>query len=51
MRWHGHVGCKGDIDWAKSVEEWNVTVGRMKRTWQNTVFADMRLLGVDPLDV
>ena len=31
--------------------EWTAPVGRPRKTWQNTVCADMRLLKVDPRDM
>ena len=39
LRWHEHVERKDDEDYVKAC-----TVGRPRKTWQNILFADMRLL-------
>ena len=53
-RSHGHVERKNDADYVRActrlVVEWKAPVGRPRKTWQNTVSADMRLLKVDPQD-
>ena len=43
---------KGDDDWVKAYSKLVMegTVGTPKKTWQNTISADMRLLGVDSRD-
>ena len=55
LRWHGHVGRKGDACCVKAcvrlVLETTIPIGRPKKTWQNSLSADMRLLKVDPWDV
>ena len=46
---------KDDADYAKAcvrlVVEWTASVNQPKKTWQNALSADMRLLKVDPWDV
>ena len=53
LRWHGHVERKDDVDYVKAytrlVVEGKAPVGRLRKTRQNTLSADMRLLKVDPL--
>ena len=52
LRWYGHVARKKENDWVKKVMSLNLEgtrpSGRPKKTWQATVSADMRTLGVDP---
>ena len=52
---HGHVQCKGDDDWfeprTKLLDDGIASVSMLRNTWQNTVSADMCLLGIDPRDV
>ena len=53
LRWHGHVDRKDDGDYVKSftrlVLEREVPIGRRRKTWQNTVSAD--ILKIDSRDV
>ena len=48
LEWHGHIERKGDADYVKActrlVVEGKAPVGRPKKTCQNTLSADMRLL-------
>ena len=50
LRWFGHVVRKEENDWVKKVMSLNVEgtrpSGRPKKTWQTTVLADMKALGV-----
>ena len=50
LRWHGHVERKDDADYVKActrlVVEGKAPVGRPRKTWQNTLSADMHLLKV-----
>ena len=52
LRWFGHIERKSDEDWVKRVTnlevEGNRPAGRPKKTWQDTVRADIRLLKLDP---
>ena len=45
LRWYGHVMRKSDEDWMKKCMEYKVEgrrlVGRPRRTWLNSVEADM----------
>ena len=45
LRWHGHVKGKADVDYVNAytrlVVEGKMSVGRMRKTWQNTLSADM----------
>ena len=44
-RCHGHVEGKADVDYVNAytrlVVEGKASVGRMRKTWQNTLSADM----------
>ena len=55
LGWHGHVKRKDDADYVmtctRMVVEGKASVGRPRKTWQNTLSADMSLLKVDPRDV
>ena len=50
-----NVECNGNVDWVKTsvklVAERTAPVFRSKKTWLNTVSADMRLQKDDPRDV
>ena len=53
LRWHGHVERKDDADcveviYTRSVVEGKAPVGRPRKTWQNNLSANLRLLKVDP---
>ena len=51
LRWYGHVQWEGDADWVKGctvmVVERAVPIGGPKKTWQNCVSEDLRLLGLN----
>ena len=51
LRWFGHVERKSDEDWVKRVThlevEGNRPAGRPKKTWQDTVRADLKQLKLD----
>ena len=51
LRWYGHVMRKGDKDWVKKCMEFGVEgrrpVGRPRRTWLESVEADMAELEID----
>ena len=51
LRWYGHVVRKEENDWVKKVTSFNLEgtrpSGRPKKTWQTTVLADMKSLGID----
>ena len=51
LRWYGHVMRKEENDWVKKVMSFNLEgtrpSGRPKKTWQTTVLADMKSLGID----
>ena len=55
LRWHGHVMRKGDEDWVKKCMEYGVEgrrpVGRLRKTWVESVEADMAELEIDKEDV
>ena len=55
LRWYGNVMRKGDEDWVKKSMEFRVEgrrpVGRPKRTWLESVEADMAELEIDKEDV
>ena len=55
MRWYGHVMRKGDEDWVKKCMEYRVEgripVGRPRKTWLESVEADMAELEIDKEDV
>ena len=55
LRWYGHVMRKGDEDWAKKCMEYRVEgrrpVGRPRKTWLESVEADMAELEIDKEDV
>ena len=55
LRWYGHVMRKGDEDWVKKCMEFRVEgrrpVGRPRRTWLESVEADMAELEIDKEDV
>ena len=55
LRWYGHVIRKGDEDWVKKCMEYRVEgrrpVGRPRRTWLESVEADMAELEIDKEDV
>ena len=50
LRWYGHVMRKGDEDWVKKCMEYRVEgrrpVGRPRRTWLESVGADMAMIEV-----
>ena len=52
LRWDGHVERNADADYlgacTRLVVKGKSLVARPKKTWQNTVSADMRLLKIDP---
>ena len=52
LRWHGHVERKDNVDYVKActrlVVEGTAPVGRPRKTWQNTLSTNTRLLKVDP---
>ena len=54
-RWCGHVVRKGDEDWVKNCMEYRVEgrrpVGRPRKTWLESVDADMAELEIDKEDV
>lgn len=54
LRWYGHVERKDDEDWVKGctklVVEGTAPVGRPRKTWQNSVSADLNLMGIDHRD-
>ena len=51
LRWCGHVMRKGDEDWVKKCMEYRVEgrrpVGRPRKTWLESVEADMAELEID----
>ena len=53
LGWHGHAERKDDADYVKActrlVVEGKVPAGRPRKTWQNILSADRRLLKVDLL--
>ena len=55
LRWYGHVMRKGDEDWVKKCMEYRVEgrrlVGRPRKTWLESVEADMTELEIDKEDV
>ena len=55
LRWHGHVMRKSDEDWVKKCMELKVKgrrpVGRPRRTWLESVEADMAELEINREDV
>ena len=55
LRWYGHVMRKGDEDWVKKCMEHRVEgrrpVGRPRKTWLESVEADMAALEIDKEDV
>ena len=55
LRWYGHVMRKRDEDWVKTCMESRVegtrSVGRPRRTWLESVDADMAELEIDKEDV
>ena len=55
LRWHGHVMRKSDEDWVKKCMKFRVEsrrpVGRPRRTWLESVGADMAGLEIDREDV
>ena len=55
LRWHGHVERKAGADYVKActrlVVKGKAPVGRPRKTGQNTLSVDMRLLKVDPREV
>ena len=55
LRWYGHVMRKGDEDWVKKCMEYRVEgrrpVGRPRKTWLESVEADMAELEIDKEDV
>ena len=54
LRWYGHVMRKSDEDWVKKCMEYRVEgrrpVGRPRRTWLESVEADMAELEIDRED-
>ena len=55
LRWYGHVMRKGDEDWVKKCMEYRVKgrrpIGRPRKTWLESVEADMAELEIDKEDV
>ena len=55
LRWYGHVMRKGGEDWVKKCMEYRVEgrrpVGRPRKTWLESVEADMAELEIDKEDV
>ena len=55
LRWYGHVMRKGDEDWMKKCMKYRVEcrrpVGRPRKTWLESVEADMAELEIDKEDV
>ena len=55
LRWYGHVMRKGNEDWVKDSMEHRVEgrrpVGRPRKTWLESVEADMAKLEIDKEDV
>ena len=55
LRWYGHVMRKGDEDWVKKCMEYRVEggrlVGRPRKTWLESVEADMAEHEIDKEDV
>ena len=55
LRWYGHVMRKGDENWVKKCMEYRVEcrrpVGRPRKTWLESVEADMAELEIDKEDV
>ena len=55
LRWYGHVIRKGDEDWVKKCMKYKVEgrrpVGRPRKTWLESVEADMAKLEIDKEDV
>ena len=55
LRWYGHVLRKCDEDWVKKYMEYRVEgrrpVGRPRKTWLESVEADMTELAIDKEDV
>ena len=55
LRWYGHVMRQGDEDWVKNCMEYRVEgrrpVGRPRKTWLESVEADMAELEIDKEDV
>ena len=55
LRWYGHVMRKGDEDWVKKYMEYRVEgrkpVGRPRKTWLESVEADMAELEIDKENV
>ena len=51
LRWYGHVVRKEENDWMKKVMSFNLEgtrpSGWPKKTWQTTVLADMKALGIN----
>ena len=55
LRWYGHVIRKGDEDWVKKWMEYRVegrrSIGRPRKTWLESVEADMAEFEIDKEDV
>ena len=55
LRWYGHVMSKSDEDWVRKCLKFRVEgrrpVGRPRRTWLESVEADMAELEIDKEDV
>ena len=55
LRWYGHVMSKGEVDWVKKCMEFRVEgrrpVGRTRRTWLESVEAEVAELEIDKEDV
>ena len=51
LRWYGHVMRKGDEDWVKKCMVYRAEVGRPRKTWLESVEADMAELEIDKEDV
>ena len=47
LKWHWHVERKDDADCVRLIVEGTSHVGRPRKTWQNTLSADMHLMKVD----
>ena len=55
LRWYGYVVRKGDEDWVNKCKDYRVEgrrpVGRPRKTWLDSVEADMAKLDIDKEDV
>ena len=55
LKWYGHLKRKGNEDWVKKCMEYRVEgrrpIGRPRKTWLESVKADMAELEIDKEDV